>query len=159
MSNRTTPTTGSLVWHLATRWRTVADRTVAEWGLTHATYSALACLRALTTDRDLPNQRELANYAGLDPVYTSKLVRVLERDGLLVRRPDPSDARSVLLEITEDGATVADRAMARMRRLDQDLTASIGGPSSEAVSALNRTLSTLLAQTEPARHTTNGDPR
>jgi DNA-binding MarR family transcriptional regulator len=52
----------------------------------------------------------------------------LERDGLVARRPDPTDARAVLVAITDDGrdrlaalrAARADRIQERLRALDPD---------------------------------------
>ena len=91
------PTTGALVWLLAMRWRAAVDRAVAPLGLTHAQYSTLASLSAMTADGARPSQRQLAAYTALDPIYVSKLVRALERNGLVDHLdadpgpdPDPS---------------------------------------------------------------------
>src|SRR5687768_6962193 len=91
--DRRPPTTGSLVWHLALRWRAAVDRAVAPLGLTHAQYSALASLRHLTHHGEQPSQRRLADYTDLGPIYVSKLVRALEAKGLVERTRDPGDAR------------------------------------------------------------------
>jgi DNA-binding MarR family transcriptional regulator len=141
------PTTGSLVWHLATRWRVEVDRAVASLGLTHAQYSALASLRVLTERGECPSQRRLASYTGLQPIYVSKLVRALEDGGLLVRAPDPADARAVRLTLTQSGSNVVERAMHIVRALDRELTASLGGPDSNQTRALCGALQTLLRQT------------
>lgn len=48
----------------------------------------------------------------------TQLVTRLERDGLVERRPDPSDGRAVQVHITERGANVIDaRRMERVARL------------------------------------------
>jgi DNA-binding MarR family transcriptional regulator len=144
------PTTGALVWHLATRWRAAVDRAVAPLGLTHAQYSALASLSAMTGGGERPSQRELATYTGLDAIYISKLVRALERSGLVTRLPHPSDARAVQLALTDRGAEVVDRAVPVVRALDAELTAPLGGPGSAEVRALGAALRTLLrAAPEP----------
>jgi hypothetical protein len=91
MTDHERPTTGALVWRLAMRWRAAVDRAVAPLGLTHGQYSALASLRALTSRGERPSQRRLAAYTGLEPIYVSKLVRALERGGLVARVPDPAD--------------------------------------------------------------------
>lgn len=138
------PTTGALVWHLAMRWRAAVDRAVAPLGLTHAQYSALASLRALTARGESPSQRRLAAYTGLEPVYVSKLVRALERSGLVVRVPDPTDARAVQLMLTDHGGEVVDQAMSVVRTLDGELTSSLGGPDSAQIQALGAALQILL---------------
>jgi DNA-binding MarR family transcriptional regulator len=140
------PTTGALVWRLAMRWRAAVDRAVAPLGLTHAQYTTLASLRALTASGERPSQRRLAGYTGLYPIYVSKLVRALEQGGLLARQPDPADARAVRLTLTNRGVEVVDRAVEVVRGLHDQLTAPIGGPDSAETRALGATLQTLLRQ-------------
>ncbi len=142
------PTTGALVWQLAMRWRSAVDRAVAPLGLTHAQYVALASLRGLTARGEKPSQRRLATWTGLGAIYVSKLVRTLERDGLIVRSPDPTDARAVQITLTERGRDTADQAIPIVRALDRELTAVLGGPGSDQVGALGDALRTLL-QTAP----------
>jgi MarR family transcriptional regulator, organic hydroperoxide resistance regulator len=142
------PTTGALVWQLAMRWRSAVDRAVAPLGLTHAQYVALASLRGLTARGEKPSQRRLATWTGLGTIYVSKLVRTLERDGLIVRSPDPTDARAVQITLTERGRDTADQAIPIVRALDRELTAVLGGPGSDQVGALGDALRTLL-QTAP----------
>lgn len=152
------PTTGSLVWHLALRWRAAVDRAVAPLGLTHAQYSALASLRALTSRNETPSQQRLATYTGLGPIYVSKLVRALEQGGLVARTPDPADARAVQLTLTDRGIEVVERAMGIVRSLDRELTSSLGGPDSPEIRSLGDALQTLLrAAPEPDAAPETGD--
>lgn len=53
----------------------------------------------------------------------SRLVKEMEALGLVFRRPDPADARGVILDATEKGRAMFDRA--RERRLSA-LTAAVG---------------------------------
>ena len=75
--------TGRLLWQVTMKWRATVDRAVAPLGLTHATYSLLGSLYDLTHQGRRPSQRELADFAGLDPIYVSKLVKALETAGLM----------------------------------------------------------------------------
>jgi DNA-binding MarR family transcriptional regulator len=144
MTSEERPTTGALVWRLAMRWRAAVDRAVAPLGLTHAQYAALASLRALTSQDERPSQRRLAAYTGLDPIYVSKLVRMLERSGLVTREPDPADARAVQLALTDLGMKTVDRAVAVVRALHDELTAPLGGPDSAETLHFAATLQALL---------------
>lgn len=144
--DRIKATTGSLIWHLAMRWRTEVDRAVARFALTHAQYSALASLQSITTYGDRPTQRELADYTGLQPIYVSKLVRVLEAEGYLTRVADSEDSRAVRLALTDRGAEIITSARQVVRALDRTLTAPIGGPDSVRTSELTKTLRILLDQ-------------
>lgn len=147
------PTTGSLVWQLAMRWRTKVDRAVAPFGLTHAQYSALASLWAMTRKGLTPSQRDLADYTGLGPIYVSKLVRSLEANGLVTRHSDPTDTRVVRLALTDHGADTVRQAMDVVRDLDRQLTASFGGPQGAEIRALVATLQVLLDESRETRET------
>jgi MarR family transcriptional regulator, organic hydroperoxide resistance regulator len=139
------PTVGYLVWRLSMKWRTAVDVVVSPLGLTHAQYSVLASLRGMARSGVHPSQRELADHTGLDPIYISKLVRTMEGSGLIERSPDHHDARAVRLTVTRQGARVADRAIARVGRLMEQLTEPLGGPSSEQIRQLAADLEVLIA--------------
>jgi DNA-binding MarR family transcriptional regulator len=139
------PTIGHLVWLLSTKWRTAVDSAVAPFGLTHAKYVVLATLRDVTARGAEPSQRELADFAGLDPVYVSKLAGGLERDGLIERRADSRDTRIARLALSPRGVGVTDDAVAVVRPLMHQLTQPLGGTDSPALEALARQLEQLLA--------------
>lgn len=152
------PTIGHLVWLLSTKWRTAVDSAVAPFGLTHAKYVVLATLRDVTADvtaADVaargagPSQRELADFAGLDPVYVSKLAGGLEREGLIERRADPRDTRIARLALTPRGVSVIDDAVAVVRPLMHQLTEPLGGSDGQPLEALARQLEQLLAVRPP----------
>jgi len=149
MTSAERATTGALVWRLAMRWRVALDRAVAPLGLTQAQYTVLASLRGLVLGGETPSQRRLAELAGLEPIYVSKLVAALERAGLVERHRDPADARAVRLSLTERGVTVVDEAIDVVRALHHELTAPLGGPDSPRTRALRSALQTLLTTESP----------
>ncbi|HEV2895199.1 MAG TPA: MarR family transcriptional regulator, partial [Actinomycetota bacterium] len=106
------PTTGYLLWRLATKLRAAVDRILAPLGLTHAQYTLLASLYGFSRAGGRPSQRELADWTGLEPIFVSKLARALERGGLIERTGHPADLRAVQLRLTDDGTEVARRAIA-----------------------------------------------
>jgi DNA-binding MarR family transcriptional regulator len=138
------PTPGYLLWRLATKLRAAVDRELAPLGLTHAQYTLLASLYGFSRSGARPSQRELADWTGLEPIFVSKLARALERAGLIERTGHPGDLRAVQLRLTADGAAVAERAIAIVRRYQEELTAPIGGTQSQPARDLVRTLQTLL---------------
>jgi DNA-binding MarR family transcriptional regulator len=138
------PTVGSLVWRLSMKWRATVDRAVAPLGLTHAQYVLLASLYALTRTGPPPSQRELSDFASLEPIYVSKLARALEQRGLIDRTTNAADPRAVQLELTGKGDETVQRAIAIVAELLAELTAPIGGPRSAETRHLKHTLQTLL---------------
>ena len=123
-------TTGYLIWRVTTKWRTAVDRAVSPFGLTHAQYTLLASLYGLSRAGGRPSQRELSDFAGLEPIYVSKLARALEKSGLLTRTEHPADPRAVQLTLTDEGIDVALRAIAVVRALQEEVTAPIGETAS-----------------------------
>ncbi|MEV6968929.1 MarR family transcriptional regulator [Hamadaea sp. NPDC051192] len=136
--------TGRLLWQVTTRWRTAVDRAIAPLGLTHAQYALLGSLYGLTRAGQQPSQRELADAAGLEPIYVSKLIRSLESAGLVTRDAHPADTRARQLGLTDHGTEVLLAAVKIVHALQDELTAPIGGSSSERNRELIRTLRALL---------------
>lgn len=150
------PTTGALLWRVTNKWRAAVDGALAPLGLTHAQYSVLASLYGLSRTGAKPSQRELADFAGLEPIYVSKLVRALARAGLLTRSGNPADPRAVQLTLTAHGQDTASRAVRVVRDLHAELTAPIGGTGSRRNQELVATLQTLLRPTHNATNDQNG---
>ena len=137
------PPTG-LVWRLSMRWRSAIDRAITPLGLTHAQYALVAPLLGMERAGRRPSQRQLADFTGLEPLYVSKLARALERAGLVERTGNPDDTRAVQLALTDRGRDVATRAVERVRGLQDELTAPLGGLRSPKTRALIESLQTLL---------------
>jgi DNA-binding MarR family transcriptional regulator len=138
------PTPGFLVWRLSMKWRTAVDRALVPLGLTHAEYSVLASLFGMVRGGARPSQRELADHTGLATIYVSKLIRALEREGLVLRKEHPADARAVQLSLTAAGHDLAVRAIAIVFDLQDVLTAPLGGTRGKQTRALVATLTALL---------------
>jgi DNA-binding MarR family transcriptional regulator len=151
------PSTGFLVWHLSMRWRAGLDRQLAPLGLTSAQYAVLASLHALSQDGTRPSQRELADFSSLEPMFVSKLVRALERAGLVERTPNPTDTRAVLLGVTADGARTVKAARAEVVRLEEQRLTPLGGRTSARSTALREALQVLLRDVDsPSRNAKEG---
>jgi DNA-binding MarR family transcriptional regulator len=140
------PTIGYLVWRLSMKWCRALDVAVGPLGLTHAQYAVLASLRGMARSGGVhPNQRELSDHTGLDPIYISRLVRAMEDSGLIRRVPDDHDLRAVRLTLTKRGTHTADEAITQVGRLLEELTEPLGGISSQSVQELATQLQALIA--------------
>jgi DNA-binding MarR family transcriptional regulator len=116
------------------RRRQVTDATGMSFGRTRA-------LRRLA--RRPMSMGELASMLGIDPPNASVLVTDMESQGLVRRRPHPSDGRAKLVEVTRKGRDIA-------RRADAILAAPPPGLSALSAEELD-TLARLLqgASTAP----------
>jgi MarR family transcriptional regulator, organic hydroperoxide resistance regulator len=138
------PSVGFLVWHLSMRWRAEMDRELAQYGLTGAQYSVLASLYGLTRTGAQPSQRELAEFSGLETMYLSKLIRVLERAGLVERTRNAADARALQLTLTDEGIRTVRLARAKVLELERHRLAAL---APEDADRLRDALTTLLHNT------------
>jgi DNA-binding MarR family transcriptional regulator len=148
MMPRRVQTVGYLLWHLSTKWRVAVDRALNRFGLTHAHYLLLGSLDEFSRNGAMPSQRELADFAGLEVMYVSKLARAMEHAGLLRRADHPKDPRAFQLELTARGADRVVDAAAVMRELHDQLLRPIGGRTGKRQAALVKTLETLLDEAE-----------
>jgi DNA-binding MarR family transcriptional regulator len=138
------PSIGFLVWHLTLRWRAELDRALAPLGLTSAQYAVLASLHGLSQDGARPSQRELADFAGLEPMHVSKLIRALQHAGLVERGAHPTDTRAVQLSVTNRGVGVVTAARTTLLELEEQRLTPLGGRQSKRSIELRETLLELL---------------
>jgi DNA-binding MarR family transcriptional regulator len=100
----------------------------------------------LATVRDAGPRRitELADSEAIAQPTVTTLVGRMERDGLVERRPDPGDARAVLVHLTDDGLTrLKEMRVAREALLDarlQTLTADEREVLAAALPVLDKVL-------------------
>lgn len=66
---------------------------------------------------------DLAAALGIDPPNATVLVNELEEQGLVRRKPNPSDRRSTLVEATAKGEKIAERANAILDTPPESLAA------------------------------------
>ncbi|MFJ3671398.1 MarR family winged helix-turn-helix transcriptional regulator [Streptomyces sp. NPDC090106] len=82
--------------------RTYVDGRLAEKGTTVA---RLRALRFLAHAAEPMRMRDLSDMLGIAARTATALVDALERDGLVVRLPHPTDRRAHLLALTDAGVT------------------------------------------------------
>jgi len=85
---------------LARRWRRAVEQTLAQSGLTDATWAPLIHLAEFG---DGITQRDLAARVGIDGSSLVRLLDIVERRGLIERRVDAADRRARLIFLTKAG--------------------------------------------------------
>ena len=85
--------------------------------------------------------RELASEAGISGGTLTGVLDTLERKGLAVRRPVPTDRRRVGVALTAAGTTVVDEVMPAFNREEAQVT---GGLTDDETATLARLLRTVL---------------
>ena len=89
-------------WSVARRLRDTSQETLTPWDITPSHLRALRELRRHGKIR----LSELSGHLHIAPRSTTEVVDALETRGLIQRRPDPSDRRATLVELTEHGVSV-----------------------------------------------------
>jgi DNA-binding MarR family transcriptional regulator len=91
-------------WSVARQLRDASQAALAPWDISP---SHLRALRVLTRHGTM-RLSELSDHLHIAPRSATQVVDALETRGLAQRRPDPSDRRATLIEVTERGAGVLD---------------------------------------------------
>jgi len=109
--------------------------------LQRLSFTTLSVLHTLASSGPKRLSELTASEQVTQPAIT-QIVTKLERDGLVERRPDPSDGRATLVQITEKGAAVVSgrraERVARLTELADQLTPAERKAIQAALPALTR---------------------
>jgi DNA-binding MarR family transcriptional regulator len=126
--------------HLARRQEAVFER----FGLGRGEVGALSALRIAGPPHRL-SPTQLGRGLMLSSAGVTSRIDRLERRGYVRRLPDPNDRRGVIIELTDEGLTVVDEAVAANTTSDRQLLERL---DAEELVELERLLRKLLAGLE-----------
>jgi DNA-binding MarR family transcriptional regulator len=109
---------------------------VSRWSIGWPHQSVLSALLRLG-DRGVPSQKQLSEYARVDPRNLVAILDTLEEGHLIERVPNPTDRRSYGIQLTARGVSLAHEIRAAGLRLESDFFACL-------TEAEQRTLHRLL---------------
>jgi DNA-binding MarR family transcriptional regulator len=95
----------------------------------------LGIFQQMDVDREI-SQAEIQRNLKLDRAVLTRMVKQLEADGLLVRRPDPEDNRYNLIRLTAEGRRQYDELAAKVHLLDELLLAGLSQPETIALKSM-----------------------
>ena len=122
---------GYLLWQVSMRWQLLMNQGLRELGITLTQFSLLAGLYWLNKQGEQVTQQRLADYVGTDKMMTSKVVRTLEKKGLLHRADNVQDNRAKRLRLTASGEILLSQANALVERIDADFFHPIQSEASD----------------------------
>lgn len=129
---------GYWLHHAALAWRRELGARLRDLDLTPTQFDVLGSLSWQSRGGDV-TQQMVADFAGIDRMMASKVVRTLEQRGYLERRAHAGDARALILTLTGEGRRVAAESTAHARAFDAAL---FGAPADSA--DLRRDLAAFL---------------
>jgi DNA-binding MarR family transcriptional regulator len=96
--------------------------------------------------QELVRMGDLAEALGVTPRNITTIVDGLEREGVLARRPDPTDRRAILLELTEKGWAHVGQVHTLQRDLAERLFSPLNGDERRVLYGLLARLARQIAQ-------------
>ncbi len=142
----TLPEVFRLTERLARRLRAIQRRTVDAVGLTPPQHVVLDAL----WERDGRPLKELATIAHCTRPTVTGLVDALERKGLVTRRPNPDDRRSLLVTLTEEGSALRGTAPS-VADIYRGCCSGLGPAETRRLATLMKKLDSSLATWEVAQ--------
>jgi DNA-binding MarR family transcriptional regulator len=109
----------------------------SEHGLESGEFDVLAALRRAGSPYVLSPGRLAVVTLVSSGTMTNRIDR-LSDDGLVVREPDPSDGRGVLVRLTDAGRTVVDAALTDLVERERELLADLSDTDQQELAALLR---------------------
>jgi len=114
---------GRLIARMARVWRRESDQALADHGLSYATAIPL-----LVLSRQGGNVRQgvLADELGIEGPSLVRLIDLLQAEGLVERREDPTDRRAKTLHLTAAGEAKVEETNRVLRRVRASLVKDVG---------------------------------
>lgn len=136
---------GRLITRLARIWRRESDQALSDHDLSYATAIPL-----LVLSRQGENVRQgvLADELGIEGPSLVRLIDLLQAEGLVARREDPTDRRAKTLHLTKAGEAKVEETNRILRRVRASLLKDIGADelaiTFETLQRIERRASRLL---------------
>ena len=132
---------GFRLWHVHHAFARRVEAALAPLGLTHMQYVMLRAADHLAQAGEQPTQARLAEVIAADRMMVSKVLRLLEGKGLVVRPAHPDDARAHHVVLTAAGLRLVGQAVPAALRAQDAFFGRLGGERAEQLGA---TLDELL---------------
>ncbi len=111
---------GFLLWQVSNLWQRKMNAGLNQLGLTHVQFVLLAGIIWLSQAEETITQARLAAHAKTDIMMTSKVLRALEKRGLIKRETNSKDTRSKSLKITPEGYEITVSATQIVDAIDRN---------------------------------------
>ena len=119
---------GFLMLQVSNLWNNRHDRALkTNHGLSHMQYAVLASVCWLVYHSDKPvTQSLLAQHTKINPMTVSQIFKVLESKGYISRTKHPTDPRSKIATLTDDGNELIHRAFRTIWNVDKKFFKALG---------------------------------
>lgn len=119
---------GYLVNNLARLLVEVLRKRIAPLGIVPGQFPALLAL----WEKDGLTQKELLTMLDIEQATLANTLTRMERDGLIIRKEHPADARARTIHLTEQGRSIRDEAYQTATQINQDILADLSDEETRA---------------------------
>lgn len=117
---------GYLLAHLTMLWQRKQKKVLDPLNLTHTQFMLLAALGWLLREKDHVTQVDIANQGNADRMMVSKVLRTLEEKKFISRREHQTDTRAKVISLTDEGASILQRALTAIENADINFFSTLG---------------------------------
>lgn len=119
---------GYLVNNMARLLVEVLRKRVAPLGIVPGQFPALLAL----WEKDGLTQKELLAMLDIEQATLANTLTRMERDGLIIRKEHPADARARTIHVTEHGLSIRDDAYRTAMQINEDVLADLSEEETKA---------------------------
>ena len=106
---------GYLIWRVSKYWQRGKHKLLDEFGLTGSQLELLGAIYQMSKLELEATQIILSQETDIDPMTTSTILRNLQKKGLISRRESTTDTRARIVEITEAGCKLFEKAIIKVK--------------------------------------------
>lgn len=116
---------GYLIWRIYKIWQRGKLRILDEFNLTGPQLELLGAVYHMSNSKIEITQIALSQVTDIDPMTTSTILRNLQKKDLIDRKESKTDTRVKLVEITEKGSLIFERAISKVKDAQKGLMMNI----------------------------------
>lgn len=106
---------GYLIWKVSKYWQRGKHKLLDEFGLTGSQLELLGAIYHMSKLNMEATQIALSQETDIDPMTTSTILRNLQKKELISRRESTTDTRARIVEVTDAGAELFEKAIIKVK--------------------------------------------
>lgn len=118
---------GFLLWQLTSIWQQQQKKVLEErHDISHSQYIVLASTYWLTLNQEEVTQVVLCKHTKIEPMTVSQILKGLQKNGYIERKPHSIDTRAKSVSLTPQGKALMKEAIETIENLDANFFKSLG---------------------------------
>jgi len=107
---------GYLIWKIIKFWQRGKHRILDEYGITASQMEVMGAIYKRKNDHAEITQILLSLDTDIDPMTISTIIRNLQKKGLITRKESETDTRARVVELTENGNQLFQKALDKVKK-------------------------------------------